>query len=382
MLNLSISEELLSMISKNNETKEFKLPQIKKVNFSHWNFDGPQLDDEMNQVAIKHQAELLTQGVIIQDLNQALKDPANLVHKIQGQVIKEKENDLIAEDYQHCDCGLFIYIPQNLSLSSPLEIDVRQTTALNYHLVMLVDNGSSAEMIETFKSRNSKLTGGKIIEEILVAQNATLHLNTIQNIKNATTYFKQRIVVQQDSQVIWNVGAFNLKNNINENDICLSGTGSQGTLKVVSLANQKQVQGFNSRIANKAPYTTARMTQRAIVLDRAQIVLNGIGEIDKGAHGADLQQENRLLMLSQQARGDANPVLLIDENDVQAAHAASVGKIDAQKMYYLMSRGLTFKKAQQLLIRSFLSPVILQVPNQQLRVVLQNQIEKRIQDEL
>lgn len=370
------------MLNRSNKTKKANLPKIKKVNFTHWDFKGSMVEGKANQIEIENQTELLAQGVIIEHLSQALKNPTSCVHKIQGQVIQSNENDLVAENYRNNDCGLFIYIPQNVSLSMPVKINVFQSTSLNYHLVMLVDDGSSVSVIENFESETSKLNGGKIVEEIVVSKDATLHLNTIQNLKNVTTYFKQRIIGQKDSQVFWNIEAFNLENNINESDIILNQIGAQGNLKVIALAGHNQVQGFNSKIISKAPKTMAKMLQRAIVLNRAQIVFNGIGEIRKGAHGTDLQQENRLLMLSKQARGDANPILLIDENDVQAAHAASVGKIDEKKMYYLMSRGLTFKAAQKLLIQSFLNLIILQIPEKQIRKILKKQIEERIQYEL
>ena len=88
------------------------------------------------------------------------------------------------------------------------------------------------------------------------------------------------------------------------------------------------------------------------------MTFNGIGHIIKGAKGADAQQESRVLMLSDQARSDANPILLIDENDVTAGHAASIGQVDPEDMYYLMSRGLDQHTAERLVVRGFLGSVI------------------------
>lgn len=382
MPNLLMNKELMRMLSKDHQKKKRKLPEIEKVNFSHWNFTGKQIKGNVNQVEVKNYNELLSKGIVIQNLRAALRDPTSLAQQIQGRIITSDENDLVAENYQHYDCGLFIYIPKGISLSAPLEINVCQTTSLNYRLVMLVDDESSVSVVESFESLNSELNSGKIIEEIAVASNATLHLSTIQNLQNTTTYFKQRIDVQQDAQLFWNVEAFNSENNINESDVVLNEKGAQCDLKVITLASQRQVQGFNTKVICKRPNTVAKMLQRAIVLKRARIVFNGIGKIKKGAHGTNLQQENRLLMLSPQASGGANPILLIDENDVQAAHAASIGKIDVNKMYYLMSRGLTSQTAQRMLICSFLNPIIQQIPAKQIRKILYQQIEKRIQDEL
>ena len=70
------------------------------------------------------------------------------------------------------------------------------------------------------------------------------------------------------------------------------------------------------------------------------------------------RQQNKGIVLGVNARLDANPLLLIDEYDVEASHGAAIGKIDEEQLYYLMSRGLTHKNAQRLIISGFLSPVI------------------------
>ena len=87
----------------------------------------------------------------------------------------------------------------------------------------------------------------------------------------------------------------------------------------------------------------------------------------QGAKGADAQQESRVLMLSDQARSDANPILLIDENDVTAGHAASIGQVDPEDMYYLMSRGLDKATAERLVVRGFLGSVIVEIPVKEVR---------------
>lgn len=83
-------------------------------------------------------------------------------------------------------------------------------------------------------------------------------------------------------------------------------------------------------------------------------------------------------MLSEKARGDANPILLIDEDDVTAGHAASVGRVDPLQVYYLKSRGLTEEEAQRLLIHGFLDPVVSQLPIESVKKQLTQVIERKI----
>ena len=133
-------------------------------------------------------------------------------------------------------------------------------------------------------------------------------------------------------------------------------------------------------MTNIGPRSIGHILQHGVILEDATLTFNGIGHILKGAKGADAQQENRVLMLSRTARGDANPLLLIDENDVQAGHAASVGRVDEQQMYYLMSRGLSKEVAQRLVIRGFLGAVLSEIPDKNVRQQLTDTIERKLID--
>ena len=86
-------------------------------------------------------------------------------------------------------------------------------------------------------------------------------------------------------------------------------------------------------------------------------------------------------MLSDKARSDATPILLIDENDVTAGHAASIGQVDPEDMYYLMSRGLDQDTAERLVVRGFLGAVIGEIPvkavRQEMIDVIESKLDKR-----
>lgn len=114
------------------------------------------------------------------------------------------------------------------------------------------------------------------------------------------------------------------------------------------------------------------------MLESSTAIFNAIGKIERGGTKANSEQESRILMLSENSRGDANPILLIDEDDVTAGHAASVGRVDPLQMYYLTSRGLTEEEAKRLLIHGFLDPVVSQLPVDAVKQQLKQVIERKI----
>jgi Fe-S cluster assembly protein SufD len=112
--------------------------------------------------------------------------------------------------------------------------------------------------------------------------------------------------------------------------------------------------------------------------DEATAIINGVTKIEKGATYANGEQTERVLMLSPKARGDANPMLLIDEDEVKAGHAASVGQVNENQLYYLMSRGISREQAQKLIIYGFLAPIVTAIPIAALEAQLSEVVERKL----
>src|SRR5699024_1962174 len=110
----------------------------------------------------------------------------------------------------------------------------------------------------------------------------------------------------------------------------------------------------------------------------ATSIFNAVGKIENGGTRSNAEQESRVLMLSKKARGDANPILLIEEDDVTAGHAASVGRVDPMQLYYLMSRGIKRSEAERLIIHGFRAPVVNQLPIASVRKQLTDLIEEKV----
>src|SRR5699024_11713746 len=129
-------------------------------------------------------------------------------------------------------------------------------------------------------------------------------------------------------------------NTVSENVTNLIGNGSNVNARTVTVGRGKQTQNFTNRTVHVGLDTDGQISQRGVLNGKTTAIFNAIGKIDHGATRANAEQESRLLMLDSGSRGDANPILLIDEDDVTAGHAASVGRVDELQLYYLQSRGI------------------------------------------
>ena len=92
--------------------------------------------------------------------------------------------------------------------------------------------------------------------------------------------------------------------------------------------------------------------------DDAKAIVRGLVRVEKGAHGSVSRQKEETLLLADTAEIDAIPTLEIEEPDVRCAHAATVGRLDAEKLFYLQSRGLDRAAAEATLVEGFLEPYL------------------------
>jgi len=244
---------------------------------------------------------------------------------------------------------------------------------------VIAAENSRVQVIQRLRTIGSEANAAHVLVEVIAEAQAQVDFAGIDALNAQTTaYLNRRGYLATDAQLNWELAEMNAGRVVADFDTELKGRGATAQVKTIAIANRQQTQGIDTRVTNYGQKTTAKIVQRGIILDAATLIFNGIGHIIKGAHGAKADQENRLLMLSSQARGDANPILLIDENDVEAGHAASVGRVDEQQMYYLLSRGIPRPVAERLVIRGFLAGVITELKSQRLRTELNDLIERRL----
>ena len=147
----------------------------------------------------------------------------------------------------------------------------------------------------------------------------------------------------------------------------LDGEGADVRLRMAALSKDKEKKHYKVHIKHNAPHTTGIMDNYGVAKDEAHLVIDGIGTITNGQNGSASHQTNKIIVFDPKCYASANPFLYIDEYDVQASHAAGVGKMDEEHLYYLQSRGLTKRQAMQLITYGYLMPVVEVVDNQMIK---------------
>lgn len=375
---------------------QLDLPVIERVKFHRWNLgdgrisdsepltsvpDFTALGDNLKLVQLgthtvleQLPADLAEQGVIFTDFHSALEEIPELVEKHFMSAVKYDEDKLAAYHTAYFNSGAVLYVPDNVEIDQPIEgifyQDSESDVPFNKHILIIAGKHSKVsylERLETYGEGTVPATAN-ITVEVIAQAGAQIKFSAIDRLgENVTAYISRRGKLDNDAMIDWAIGVMNEGNVVADFDSDLYGNGSHADMKVVALSSGKQVQGIDTRVTNYGCNSIGNILQHGVILEKGTLTFNGIGHIIKGAKGADAQQESRVLMLSDQARSDANPILLIDENDVTAGHAASIGQVDPEDMYYLMSRGLDKATAERLVVRGFLGSVIVEIPVKEVR---------------
>ncbi len=398
------------------KAEDLALPKPDKTNISKWNFTAFDKHtsqastissvDELPEVvkalidteAVKNlyvqrdqtaaystlTEELKSQGVIFTDIQTAAKEHSDLVEKyFMKDGVKVDEHRLTALNAALLNGGVFVYVPKNVEVQEPLQaVFVREDeeAALFNHVIVVAEDNSSVTYVENYIATAEESNGVvNIVTEVFANSNAKVTFGAVDYLaKGTTTYVNRRGVAGKDGRIEWALGLMSEGNTVSENTTYLMGDGSYGDTKTVTVGRGEQSQNLTTSIVHFGKHSEGYILKHGVMKESASSIFNGIGKIEHGASKSNAEQESRVLMLSEKARGAANPILLIDEDDVTAGHAASVGRVDPIQLYYLMSRGIPQTEAERLVIHGFLAPVVNELPIETVKKQLTDLIERKV----
>ena len=297
-------------------------------------------------------------------------------------VVDYAESKITSVHYTLLNAGLFVDVLDNAEINEPLQYVVISDNkqSLFNHVTLQVGKNAKFNFIENYINNDkSDSDPFNIVTEVVAHDGAKINYSSITNQpgeKRGTIL--RRGLTYRDALINWNVAAMDEADVYHDNTTHILGDGSEANLKIVTLGVKEQKTYFNSEVVNQGLNSKGDILQHGVLLDRSHIVFNGVGFIVKGATGSNAYQSSRMLTLSSDAKADANPMLLIDENDVMAGHGASLGRIDEEQLYYLQSRGLTRKESSRLLVHGFLSPVITELTVDKIKDLVTILIDEKI----
>jgi len=308
--------------------------------------------------------ELEKKGVVFSSLTDAAEMHPKLVSKLLGKVVPPDEGFFAAAAGAFSRQGLFIYVPKGVVVEKPLFGIVSAPgdgTAHFFQTLIYLEEGASLnyfqETLSPHHSGDPALTGENL--EIFVGPSANLQITELQNYGSGVWSFgHKKALVERDGNVEWEIGALGSKLSKHFVSIDLIGKGAEGRVSGMFFGDGDQHLSYNTLQRHLAPWTTSDLLFKGALNGSSRSVWRGMIYVAEGAHHIDGYQANRNLILDASARSDSIPGLEILNDDVRCTHGSTVGKIDEEQLFYLLSRGLPRWEAEQLVIQGFFSDII------------------------
>lgn len=329
-------------------------------------------------------ASLSDQGVVFTDLHTALQQHPDLVRKHLGSVVKSDESKWVAQNAALWHGGVFLYVPSGVTIDEAFVYVSVQTEAGqgSFPRVLVVGGENSAFSFVQMHIAGDGAPSSphSSVTEVIAADGANVQVMSVNQLrKGPTNFLVERAKVGKDAVVNWVFGDVGDGFTVAVVESVLAGVGSRSLTQVVGLGYGRQHMDLTASMVHRGRYSESEIQMQGVLRNRANAVFRSSTHIERGAISAGSEQHDRMLLIDKTARADAIPMLLIDESDVErCGHAASIGKLNPDHIYYLMSRGISHNEATRMMIWGYLKPIVDSISVPQIQTWLTEVIERKL----
>jgi Fe-S cluster assembly protein SufD len=365
-------------------------------------FDAGQLDAFVYPEALEsrlvfvngiYRAELsslssLSEGVVAMDLAAALESPAHaeMLRARLGRIADYHDDAFTALNTAFASSGALLFIPKGVRAATPVhllflsESQEKGARAVSFPRVLVVaEENSEATLIESYGSAGESVYWTNAVIEIALGDGARLEHYKVQR-ESVAGFHIATTKTELGRSSSYNATTINLGAQLSRHTIGVNFAqeGAECRVDGLYIVTTGQHSDTHSLIEHRQPHCTSRQLYKGILDGKSRAVFNGKVFVHEGAGGTDAQQTNRNLLLSNEARVDTKPQLEIFADDVKCAHGATVGQLEEEELFYLVSRGLHRDLAQNLLTYGFAEEVIEKIKIESIKAQLDEIVINRL----
>lgn len=356
------------------QTKDTKLKELRQKAFDYFTENGfpTQKNEEWKYTSVSQQ--LAVGSWQIQNPKTKDQNPkTNLLEKFDYE-----KNGFTALNLAFADVQI-ITIPKETKIDEPINLSVSaEENSANFpHFIVIAEAGSKATIVEKYESVGKNFTNSAI--QIFVAENANLTHYRVQK-ESAEAFHIGTTEVELKRGSLYNSTNINLGAKLSRHDISLKFTeeGGEAFVDGLYMLNGEQHHDTHSSIDHAVPNCLSHQTYKGVLNDKSRGVFNGKVFVRLNASGTDAQQSNKNLLLSNDARIDTKPQLEIFNDDVKCSHGATVGQLEDEELFYLLSRGIPTNLAKNLLTYGFAEEIINKIEIEEIKQELDEIVLNRL----
>jgi Fe-S cluster assembly protein SufD len=326
--------------------------------------------------------ELLAQGVIFSDMSTAVSEHGDLVRRFfMSEAVKPTEGKFAALHAAFWRGGAFLYVPKNVKAAAPLHCALWAAGGRTFtHTLVVIEQGAEATFIDEYASATGEaqaIHNGAV--ELLVRDGGSLTYAGLQDFgANVWQFNHERGRVGRDAKLDWVTSVMGTRLTKAFQTVELDDRGSWARMSGVFFANGRQHIDLDTQQNHNAADTVSDLLYKGALRDRSRSVWQGMIKALPDSQRIDGFQANRNLMLDTSARADSIPGLEIEADDVRCTHASTIGKLDPEEIFYLMSRGIPEHTAVQMVVQGFFDPIMQRIPFEGVRERIFQRILQKI----
>lgn len=259
--------------------------------------------------------------------------------------------------------GTLLFVPRGVEIDLPIEAFhwlSGDNSSCFPHTLIIAEERAKVTVIDYYESADANAPGfACAVNDLWLGSGASVTYVCAQNWSKQTLAFQiNATVIGRDAQarsLFAQLGSRHLRS---ESVSHLRGPGGRSDMLALTVADQAQEVDARTFQIHEAPNTASDLLYKNSLDDKARTIFSGLIRVDPGAHQTDAYQKVRNLLLSDDAEANSAPGLEIEANDVRCTHGATCGQIEQEELFYLMSRGISKKAAQKLIVFGFLQEVV------------------------
>lgn len=330
-----------------------------------------------------HGEALRAKGVLWLPLEQAIAEQRELIerHFMRDEAILGSQK-FAALHASQVRAGMFLYVPKGVEIALPVETFhwlCGENASVFPHTLIIAEDNAKVTVVDHFASASDAPGLAIGVNDMSVGPGARVTYVAVQNWSQATTAFHiNSTVVHRDGSAMalrLNLGGAMVRD---EAVSRLRGQGGRSDMLSVSAAVGEQVFDQRTLQIHEQPNTASDLLYKNALNDRTHTIFTGLIRVDDGAHKTDAYQKVRNLLLSEEAEANSAPGLEIEADDVRCTHGATSGALEGEELFYLESRGIPRRMAQQLITFGFLSEVFERLPDRALRELLNEKLHGKL----
>jgi Fe-S cluster assembly protein SufD len=326
--------------------------------------------------------ELASQGVIFTSLEAAARDHAGLVQRYLGTAVTAREGKFAAMNAAYWTGGVFLYVPRNVRVEAPVRawrwISEKGTAVFGRTLVV-AEEGAEVAFVDEYGSEQAAGALSVNATEVFAGEGAKVVYTAVQRWGEGVTHLAtDRLVAGRDARITMLYASLGGELTRLDARCAMQAPGSHVDMLGIYIGQGRQHIDHETLQDHQAPHASSNLLFKGALDDEARSVFRGLIRVHPKAQRTDAYQTNRNLVLSAKARADSLPNLEIQADDVRCSHAATVGQLDEEEIFYLLSRGVPKAEAVRLVVFGFFAEVLDQLPMDGVREELLRVVERKL----